>query len=143
MIAYFDTSALVPLLVDETGSASCEQVWSIADDVVTVDLSWVETAAALAQACRMGRIDDNERTTGLSTFTALWAELSVTESSDELLRRAAELSHEHSLRAYDAVHCAAAEQVAAPDLVVAAGDRALLRACRSIGLVTADVNHVG
>ncbi|MDX6235284.1 MAG: uncharacterized protein QOG10_99 [Kribbellaceae bacterium] len=45
-----------------------------------------------------------------------------------------------SLRGYDAVHCAAAEQVE-EDLVVAAGDQRLLAACAQLGISTADVNN--
>jgi hypothetical protein len=44
------------------------------------------------------------------------------------------------LRGYDAVHCAAAEQVEGNDLV-AAGDQRLLAACARLGISTADVNN--
>lgn len=42
-------------------------------------------------------------------------------------------------RSYDAVHLAAAETLRDPDLVVVAGDTALLAAARAAGLATASV----
>jgi hypothetical protein len=56
MIGYFDTSAFVPLLVAEPGSAFCRQLWDSSGTVVTSRLLYIETAAALAQALRLGRI---------------------------------------------------------------------------------------
>jgi hypothetical protein len=44
-----------------------------------------------------------------------------------------------ALRGYDAVHLSSAEALADPDLVVASGDRALLRAAGERGLATAAV----
>ena len=60
MIVYFDTSAFVPLLVAEPSSESCGRLWNEADDVVTTRLLYVESAAALAQALRMGRLTTRE-----------------------------------------------------------------------------------
>ena len=36
MIAYFDTSALVPLLIDEPSTSTCQELWEQADDVLQV-----------------------------------------------------------------------------------------------------------
>ncbi|RZQ60585.1 type II toxin-antitoxin system VapC family toxin [Amycolatopsis suaedae] len=138
MIVYFDTSAVVPLLVDEPGSSLCAQLWDDSDDVVTSILTYVETTAALAQAQRMGRLDDVQRREAAGLLESLWDEFAVVAVDDELARRAAGLAVDCGLRGYDAVHCASALQVAADDLVVASGDRSLLRACRKAGLATAD-----
>ena len=56
MIAYFDTSAVLPLLVDEPGSERAEALWDGADRVVSSRLVYPEARAALAQARRNGRI---------------------------------------------------------------------------------------
>jgi hypothetical protein len=48
-----------------------------------------------------------------------------------------------SLRGFDALHCAAAEQIADHDVIAVSGDRAMLAACRELGLATADVNDAG
>lgn len=140
MICYFDTSALVPLLIAEPASDASRRLWDDADDVATVRLAYVEAAAALAQARRLGRIPPARHRSTLRALDRLWAELDVVEVDDILVRRAAELARVHALRGYDAVHCAAAEQLADDDLVLAAGDRELLRAGWALGLAVGDVN---
>ena len=55
------------------------------------------------------------------------------------VRQATELAEAQALRAYDAVHLAAALQVIEPDLVLVAGDRALLTAAESVGVMVAAV----
>ena len=55
-----------------------------------------------------------------------------------LVRRAAELAHDFALSGYDAVQCAAAEQLDDDDLVAASGDRRLIETWRKLGLSTAD-----
>ena len=54
MIGYLDTSAFIPLLIDEPTSEACRRFWDDADVIVSSRLLYVETAAALAQAGRMG-----------------------------------------------------------------------------------------
>ncbi|MGL5928947.1 MAG: type II toxin-antitoxin system VapC family toxin, partial [Dermatophilaceae bacterium] len=56
MILYVDTSALVPLLVDEPSSVACGEMWDAADRVVVTRLAYVESCAALGRAQRLGRI---------------------------------------------------------------------------------------
>ncbi|HEX3813356.1 MAG TPA: PIN domain-containing protein [Mycobacteriales bacterium] len=51
-----DTSAFVPLIVQEPGSASCRRIWNDRDVVISSRLLYVETAAALARARRMKRL---------------------------------------------------------------------------------------
>lgn len=140
MISYFDTSAFVPLLVTEPGSASCRQLWDLADSVVTSRLLYVESAAALAQALRLDRIVRRDHRAALHLLDRLWAEFEVVEADDVVIGRAAELAYVAALRGYDAVHCASAEQIDDGDLVVASGDQKLLAACNRLGLSTADTS---
>ncbi len=141
MIGYFDTSAFVPLLVEERSSAFCKRLWEDADAVVTTRLLYVEAAAALAQALRMTRLTTRNHHAALRTLDRLWVELDIVDVDREIVDRAAKLAHACALRGYDAVHCASAEQLDDADLVVASGDRKLLEACASLGLTTADVNQ--
>jgi uncharacterized protein with PIN domain len=60
VIGYVDTSAFVPLLINEPTSEACRRFWDDADVVVSSRLLYVETAAALAQARRMGRLTGNK-----------------------------------------------------------------------------------
>lgn len=140
MIGYFDTSALVPLLIAEPSSGVCRRLWDDADAVVTTRLSYVEAAAALAQALRLRRLTEQSHGAARRILDELWSEFDVIDVDDVVVRRAAQLAHHCGLHGYDAVHCASAEQLDDDDLVVAAGDEKLLDACRSLGMATADVN---
>jgi predicted nucleic acid-binding protein len=137
VIVYFDTSAFVPLLVTEPGTPLARELWDSADDVVSTRLLYVEAAAALARARRMGRITDRNRRAALDSLDDLWRDFRVIEVDETMTRRAAELADRHALRGYDAVHCASAERIDAPDLVVASGDKDVLTACTELGLATA------
>ena len=128
MIAYFDTSAVVPLLIAEPGSARAASLWNSADRVVSVRLLYPETRAALAQARRLGRITTRHLRSAVTDFDSLFDEIDLVELDDSLARRAGELAEVHRLRGYDAVHLAAAERIHDPDVVVIAGDSALLDA---------------
>lgn len=140
MIVYLDTSALVPLLVDEPTSANCRRLWDSADEAVTCRLTYVETAAALAQAQRLGRIAVAEHDAALLALDELWSELAIVEFDTDLMHRAAGAGARNALRGYDAVHCAAAELIADEQTVAASGDRALLDAWDRLGIATADMH---
>ena len=58
-------------------------------------------------------------------------QMDVIELDDQLARRAGDLAEVHSLRGYDAVHVAAADRLRDPDLVLVAGDGALVQAATS------------
>lgn len=140
MIGYLDTSAFVPLLVAEPGSSACRRFWNDADDVVTCRLLFVESAAALAQAARGARMTPANHAAGLDVLEQLWREVDVIDIDDVLTRRAAALAARFALRVCDAMYCAAAEQIADPDLVAASGDRKLLAAWSGLGIATFDPN---
>jgi predicted nucleic acid-binding protein len=138
VIVYLDTSAIVPLLVAEPTSESCRRLRESADELVTCRLSFVETAAALAQAQRLGRITAPAHKHALKAFGQLWAEMALIEFDDDLMHTAADRAARFALRGYDAVHCAAAELIADEQTVAASGDRALLAAWGALGLSTTD-----
>jgi uncharacterized protein len=138
VIGYLDTSAVVPLLVAEPTSAACRRFWEDADDVVSCRLTYVEAAAALAQAIRAGRLDATGYGQARRLLDQVWAEIDVIEIDDRLVRVAADAADTCGLRGYDAVHCAAAEQLSDDDLVAASGDRRLLRAWRERGVSVYD-----
>jgi len=140
VIGYLDTSAFVPLLVTEPGSALCQRFWDDADSVASCRLMYVETAAALAQAVRIGRIRVPDREAALASLDELWASMNHVEVDDALVRDAAALAHDHGLRGDDAVHCASARQLLDHDLVAASGDRNLLSAWRLLGLAVLDTS---
>lgn len=140
MIGYLDTSAFVPLLVDEPSSPACRRFWDDADAVVSSRMLYVETAAALAQAHRMARLDETEYTACRRLLDQLWPQIDIVEVDEPLILRAAQLAESLALRGYDAVHCASAEQLEDTDLVAASGDKRLLEASRGLGVATFDTN---
>ena len=140
MIAYFDTSALIPLLVEEPGSERASRLWDVADNVVAVRLIYAEVRAALAQATRVGRLSAAHLATTIDALEGLYANLDLLEVDELLVRRAGELAQHHTLRGYDAVHLAAAELIRDDTTVMVAGDRDLCTAARTLGMAVADTS---
>ena len=140
MIAYLDTSALVPILIEESSSPACQRLWNDADDVIAARICYVEISAALAAARRLGRLTTRQHTSALRGLDDLWSQMQMIEIDQPLLTRAAQLAHTLSLRGYDAVHAAAAESVADGLLVAGSGDKQLLDSWRHLGIATYDTN---
>jgi uncharacterized protein len=139
LIAYFDSSAVVPLFVDEPGSERAKAVWQDADRVYTARVTYPEARAALARASRLGRLDRAKLRTAVGELDDRFRGVGVVEVDDAIARRAGNLAENHALRGYDAVQLAAAERLRDEDLIVVAGDGAFLAAARDIGLMTAVV----
>jgi predicted nucleic acid-binding protein len=137
LIAYFDTSSLVPLLVEEAGSKRANLLWDEADHITGIRLVYAEGCAALAMATRLGRLSERELRTAVTGLDALYQQIDIVEVSDHLVRRAGVLAEVHSLRGYDAVHLAAAEILSEEDTVFVAGDGPLCLAAKNLGLAVA------
>ena len=137
MIAYYDTSALIPLLIDEPSSPVVGRIWDTATRVSSVRLLYPEARAALAQAQRMGRLTRRQLRVAVTQLESLDRQLDHVEVTALLAARAGELAEEVAIRGYDAVHLAAAESIADQDLVVVAGDGALRSAAHRLGMATA------
>ncbi|MEX1179122.1 MAG: type II toxin-antitoxin system VapC family toxin [Nitriliruptor sp.] len=140
MIAYFDTSALIPLLIEEPGSRRAGRVWDVAEHVASVRLIYTEARAALAQAARLGRLAPADLPRTLEGLEELYGQLDLLEVDDLLVRRAGELAQLHALRGYDAIHLAAAERVRGETTILVAGDGDLCVAAGTLGLAVADTS---
>ncbi len=137
MIAYFDTSALVPLIVSESSSVTCGRLWNEATRVISTRLVYPEARAALAQAERMRRLTTTELGQAVEDLDAIALEISYLEITAELAASAGDLAQTHGLRGYDAVHLASAALVSDEELVLVTGDRGLGAAARTIGIAVA------
>lgn len=137
MIAYFDTSAFVPLLIEEPGSESAGRLWDEADHLVSVRLIYAEARAALAQAERMGRVTRRQLPRLAEDADSLYAQIDRLDVDESLVRRAGDLAEQFALRGYDAIHLAGAERLRDPELVLVAGDGPLLDAATELGLAVA------
>ena len=103
---YWDASALVPLCVSETGTATVRRL--ARGGIVTWSLSAVEIASAIERRTREGQLKDAERAaarTALSELAAAWTEISAPGPVRE---RAMRLVATHALRAADAMQLGAA-----------------------------------
>jgi hypothetical protein len=140
MIAYFDTSAVLPLIIDEPASEAAARLWDEATRVVSIRLLYPEAHAALAQAQRTGRLTSRQRRSAVAELKGLDQQLDHVEVTADLATSAGELAEIHTLRGYDAVHLAAADAIADTEVVVVAGDRALTEAAIALGLATAQLD---
>ncbi|WP_419552997.1 type II toxin-antitoxin system VapC family toxin [Candidatus Poriferisodalis sp.] len=137
MIAYFDTSAFIPLVIDEPVSAICLEFWNEATRAVSVRILYPEARAALARAQRMGRLSRRQLTAAVEQLDVLVDQLDCVEITESLARAAGEMAEVHQLRGYDAVHLAAAEMIGDGDTVFVSGDQRLLDAVARTGLAVA------
>lgn len=128
MIAYFDTSAVVPLVVDEPVSDAAHRLWMEAERLVSVRLVYPEARAALAQGRRMDRIDARGLRAAVVSLEGLLEQMDMIELTVGLAHEAGHLAEARALRGYDAVHLAAARTLRDAELVLVAADRALCEA---------------
>lgn len=136
MMAYFDSSALVKLVVEEPGSDDAAALWDAADAVLSNRVAYPEVRAALAAANRDHRLADAQLVDANTLWEDLWDALRVVELSVELGQWSGDLAQEHALSGFDAVHLASALMLAADNPVVATWDSRLHAATQAIGLPT-------
>ena len=141
MIAYFDTSALVPLIIDEPSTDRCNRLWNEASRVVSVRMLYPEARAALARAQRMGRMTSAQLNAAVIELDAVTAEIDHLEVTAQLARSAGELAQAFGLRGYDAVHLAAATAIADSDFLFVTGDGDLAAAATAAGIAVAVTNR--
>jgi predicted nucleic acid-binding protein len=133
-IVYFDSSALVKILVEEEGSDLAAQLWDGCDAAVSSRLAYPEVRAALAAAVRDGRLEATACEVAEAGWEGLWSATRVIEMTEAVARNAGELAREHALRAADAVHLASALALGTDGVVVAVWDRHLRSGAKAAGL---------
>jgi uncharacterized protein len=134
---YFDTSAVVPLLVDEPGSELARRLWMEANRLTSAIVMPVEARAALARARRIGRLGHEDVSALVPALDELCAQVDRIVIDDALVCRAGTLADVHDLRGYDAIHLAACERVVEDETVLVTGDRELAVAAEALGVSTA------
>ncbi|MDR2619826.1 MAG: type II toxin-antitoxin system VapC family toxin [Propionibacteriaceae bacterium] len=140
MIGYFDTSAVVPLVIAEDSSARCAQVWQECDVRVSSVIVVAEAHAALAMALRLGRLSIAQHREAVKLLNCRIAELDLVIVNREIVDKAAALTVQYALRGYDAVHAASVLALADATAVGISGDQALLAALKQLGIATVDTN---
>ncbi len=105
---YWDSSALLPLVVRERTTGAMQDLLKADADVITWWASRVEAASALTRLGREGAIDDQflqAALTRLDAFAETWDEVAPT---DLIRDHATRLLRVHPLRAADALQLASA-----------------------------------
>jgi predicted nucleic acid-binding protein len=126
---YLDTSALVKLYVQEAFSEEVREAVA-GQPVRTVSIAFVEALSALA---RKAELTEDERLSVTREFLKSWHRFRAL-STDDVLESAGILARGHRLRAFDALHLAAARELGAPSGVqFAVYDQDLARAAREEG----------
>lgn len=137
-LAFWDSSALLKLLVEEPGTDLAVTLWDGATAVAASRLAVPEMSAVLAAAESSGRIDPRRRGVAAGEWRRYLAALDVVELTPALGDRAANLAAAHPLSGADAVHLATALALALAlrdsALVVATWDRRLASAASAEGL---------
>ncbi len=124
-VVYFDTSALVKLVVEEPGSDVVAALWDRCDTAVSSRLAYPEVCAALAAAERNRRLEGEALATCRRSWERTWTELRPVELTARVAETAGRLSERRSLSGADAVHLASAVEIGARHLVMAVWDRRL------------------
>jgi uncharacterized protein len=107
-LRFWDSSALVPLVVEEESSSTVEKVLREDPEIITWWATRVECASAVARKARMLGTGDKRPTVASQRLEDLadhWTEVAPAERLRELALR---LLRVHDLRAADALQLAAA-----------------------------------
>lgn len=142
-LVYFDSSALVKLVVEEAGTDLAAQLWDGCDAALASRLAYPEVRAALAAAARSHNLDDDGLATAEAAWEEYWAAVRPVELTSAVERHAGNLARQHALRGADAVHLASALAIGDPELVVAVWDRRLHTGARATGTLVAPVTLAG
>jgi uncharacterized protein len=142
-LVYFDSSALVKLVVDEAGSDLAADLWDGCDAALASRLAYPEVRAALAAAGRNHDLSEDDLDTAEQAWEHYWAAVRPVELTAAVERHAGQLARTHALRGADAVHLASALALADPDLIIAVWDRRLHAGAAAAGLQVAPADIHG
>jgi predicted nucleic acid-binding protein len=139
--AYFDTSAIVKLVVAEDGSELADELWSTSALRISSQLVYPEARAALAAAQRQGRIDRRGLRRAVGDLEQAVTAMRLLGVDHALAREAGNLAEHRALRGHDAVHLASALLIDDPELLIVTWDSELAAAARDSGHPVAPARH--
>ena len=106
MILFADSSALVKLYVDESGSAQVVAHAAAASALAVCRVTWVEVMSALARRAREQPQAAAALAAARQRFKLDWGRLAVLEVTPALVELAGDYTQALALRAYDSVQLA-------------------------------------
>lgn len=137
MITYFDTSALIPLIINEPSSDTCIRLWNDATRTISTRLIYPEARAALARAERLRRLTHVALVEAVEGLDSIAMEIDYLEINASVAESAGALAQAHGLRGCDAVHLASAALANDDELVFVTADHNLGSAAQAIGISVA------
>lgn len=132
-LVYFDSSALVKLVLDEAGSDLVAMLWNGCDAALTSRLAYPEVCAAIAAAGRNHDLTEPETAAAIEDWRRFWASIRPVELTPAVDQHAGVLARDHGLRGTDAVHLASALALGVADLTMAVWDRRLHAGAIAVG----------
>ncbi|HYQ77683.1 MAG TPA: type II toxin-antitoxin system VapC family toxin [Solirubrobacterales bacterium] len=135
MILYFDTSALIKLVIAERGSELAQELWASSHRSASSVLVYAEGRAALAAGRRNGRLSDRLHDEAVGCLDRAHEQLISISVDEQLARLAGGIAAEFALRGYDAVHLATALSLAERDVALVSWDQQLCHAGTAAGLI--------
>jgi hypothetical protein len=140
MVKFWDTSALVPLVVEEAASAFCRRLLRSKAEIGTWALTRTEMVSAVWRRSREGDLRASDVPRALSRIDRLAAAWTEVTDLDLVRERAERLLAVHALRAADALQLAAAlvlvdERTRGRDFISADGGLAEAAAAEGFNVV--------
>ena len=87
-IVYFDSSALIKLIIEEDGSEIAAMLWDGCDAAVSSRLAYPEVRAALAAAGRAYRLNNTEQRRAESDWERYWSATRAVELTERVAQHA-------------------------------------------------------
>lgn len=134
---FWDSSALIPLVVREPATETVEDWLRVDPDVALWGLTWIELAGAVERSVRDGRVAPPARQALLRRIARIAADAHEVSDIAAVRSRALPLLARHPLRAADAAQLGAALLIADPDpssLTIVVLDQRLAHAAEREGL---------
>ncbi len=141
MWAYFDSSAMVKIYVQESGRATVLRLLRSYEVVVSALLP-VEIRGALRRRARENAFKTSRLPAALHQLSADREQWNLLAVSREILRRAEEIVATHAVRTLDAIHVASAKEFAErlqERVSFISADHRQLEAAVAIGLIVQQV----
>jgi uncharacterized protein len=116
LILYLDTSSLIKLYVEESGSRDIEDLVAGASLVCTSVVTYPEARSALARLCREGNLTAEKHVLSKTNLEEDWPDFLALEVTPEVWRAAGNLAEKHALRGFDSLHLASFLYLTGEDL---------------------------